>query len=216
MSEKSELINKFKTNKKTRESYVRAKININLPSQIRALRLRRNMKQEDLAREAEMMQPRISAMERPGSTKFNIETLIRLAAAFKVGLVVKFVSFSEMLRWENEFSQDNFSVTTIDDDIEFQKEEQPAVSELPNPLPQTEAQKVVTIEPQIVSGTGSASGFSHVSAGGLAIGGAAGAASGVRQIAALRESTTAAVQLKRTDMGYVSGMHAPESSQCMS
>lgn len=128
MSEKSELINKLKTNKKTRQSYVRAKINVNLPSQIRALRLKQKMKQEDLAREAEMMQPRISAMERPGATKFNIETLIRLAAAFKVGLVVKFVSFSEMLRSENEFNQDIFNVVTIDDDVEFQQEEmeQPA------------------------------------------------------------------------------------------
>ncbi len=125
MSAKSELISKLKHNKKTRESYVRAKININLPSQIRALRLRRGMKQEDLAREAEMMQPRISAMERPGATKFNLETLIRLAAAFRVGLIVKFVPFSEMLRSENSFSQDTFDVVKIDDDIEFQREEQP-------------------------------------------------------------------------------------------
>jgi transcriptional regulator with XRE-family HTH domain len=129
MSVKSELINKLKTNKKTRESYVRAKLNVNLPSQIRALRLKQRMKQEDLAREAEMMQPRISAMERPGATKFNLETLIRLAAAFKVGLIVKFVSFSEMLKWENDFSQDTFNVLTIDQDAEFQREEpaQPAI-----------------------------------------------------------------------------------------
>jgi len=124
MSAKSELINKLKSNKKTRQSYVRAKLNVNLPSQIRALRLKREMKQGDLAQEAEMMQPRISAMERPGATKFNIETLIRLAAAFKVGLMVKFVPFSEMLKWENEFNQDTFNVVKIDEDVEFQKEEQ--------------------------------------------------------------------------------------------
>jgi len=123
MSGKYDLINKLKNNRKTRESYLRAKININLPSQMRALRLRRQMKQEDLARETEMMQPRISAMERPGATKFNLETLIRLAAAFKVGLIVKFVSFSEMLKWENDFSQDIFNVPSIDEDVEFQKEE---------------------------------------------------------------------------------------------
>lgn len=85
------------------------------------------MKQEDLAQEAEMKQPRISAMERPGATKFNVETLIRLAAAFKIGLVVKFTSYNEMLNWENEFSQDTFDVIKIDDDVEFQREgQQPA------------------------------------------------------------------------------------------
>lgn len=124
MSAKSELINKLKINKKTRQSYLRAKLNVNLPSQIRALRLRQGMKQEDLAQETEMMQPRISAMERPGATKFSLETLIRLAAAFRVGLIVKFAPFSEMLKWENEFSQDIFDVKTIDDDVEFKKEEQ--------------------------------------------------------------------------------------------
>ena len=82
------------------------------------------MKQEELANEAEMLQPRISAMERPGATKFNLETLIRVAAAFKVGLIVKFAPLSEMLKWENEFGQDTFNVVNIDEDLEFQKEDE--------------------------------------------------------------------------------------------
>ena len=144
MSEKSELIAKLKTNKKTRESYVRAKINVNLPSQIRALRLRRGMKQEDLAREAEMMQPRISAMECPGATKFNLETLIRLAAALRVGLIVKFATFTEMLQWENKFSQDTFNVATIDEDIEF-KDEQQSVASLPKSVLQPKSANVAPL-----------------------------------------------------------------------
>ena len=128
MNEKFELINKLGNKKNVRKAYVRAKISVNLPSQIRALRLKQKMNQEDLAQEAEMKQPRISAMERPGATKFNLETLIRLAAAFKVGLIVKFAPFSEMLRWENEFSQDTFNVATIEEDFEFQREEQPAIT----------------------------------------------------------------------------------------
>jgi hypothetical protein len=66
-----------------------------------------------------MKQSRISAMERPGETQFNVETLIRLAAAMKVALRVEFVSFSEMLEWENNFSQDAFNVRAIDNDIAF-------------------------------------------------------------------------------------------------
>jgi transcriptional regulator with XRE-family HTH domain len=75
------------------------------------------MTQQEFAAEAEMKQPRISAMENPGATKFNIETLVRLAAAFRVGLIVRFVPVSEMIDWENGFSQDSFSVTPFESDL---------------------------------------------------------------------------------------------------
>jgi hypothetical protein len=57
--------------------------------------------------------------ETPGAANMTLETLARLAAAFKVGLVVKFVPFSEMLRVENEYSQDTFEVVPIEKDREF-------------------------------------------------------------------------------------------------
>jgi transcriptional regulator with XRE-family HTH domain len=114
-SERSQLIEKLK-NWKYYEAYIRASINVNLPSQIRALRLKQEMTQKDLASEAQMKQPRISAMEKPGATRFNIETLVRLAVAFRVGLIVKFVPLSEMLAWENGFSQDSFNVVTFEED----------------------------------------------------------------------------------------------------
>jgi transcriptional regulator with XRE-family HTH domain len=120
MSERSKRISNLLSSGTSRASYIRAKLNVLIPSQIRALRLRReNMTQKELAELAQMAQPRISAMERPGATKFNIETLVRLASAFKVGLRVEFVPFSEMLNWENEFSQDEFDATVIDRDTRF-------------------------------------------------------------------------------------------------
>jgi len=57
--------------------------------------------------------------ETPGAANVTLETLARLAAAFRTGLIVKFVPFSEMLRWENDFSQDSFNVTTIEQDGAF-------------------------------------------------------------------------------------------------
>jgi transcriptional regulator with XRE-family HTH domain len=119
VSEKSQLIDKLKTRNNSRQAYTRAKLSVNIPSQIRALRRKREMTQGMLAHESDMKQSRISAMERPGTVTFNIETLIRLAAAFKVGLIVKFAPFSEMLNWENSFSQDSFDVSAIDQDSEF-------------------------------------------------------------------------------------------------
>lgn len=91
-----------------------------MPSQIRALRLKSEMpRQSDLAKAAGVHQSRISMFETPGAANMTLETLAQLAAAFKVGLVVKFVPFSEMLTWENAFSQDAFDVVKIDADREF-------------------------------------------------------------------------------------------------
>jgi transcriptional regulator with XRE-family HTH domain len=76
-------------------------------------------RQADLAAKAKMQQSRISMFETPGAANLTLDTLSRLAAAFKVGLVVKFVPFSEMLEWENNYSQDFFDVTRLDHDVAF-------------------------------------------------------------------------------------------------
>ena len=123
MKERSEWIDKLTNNYDSRVAYIKSKISINVPSQIKALRRRQSLTQELLAQEANMKQSRISAMEYPGGVSFTVETLTRLAAAFKVGLVIKFVPFNEMLRWENSYSQDSFDVTKIDEDMEFSNPE---------------------------------------------------------------------------------------------
>src|ERR1700676_368719 len=75
--------------------------------------------QKELAGISGMKQSRISAMEQPGAVNFNLDTLVRMAATFRIGLKVEFVSFAEMLRWENEFNQDNFNVIPIERDVDF-------------------------------------------------------------------------------------------------
>jgi transcriptional regulator with XRE-family HTH domain len=104
---------------KFRAAYIRSKLNLLIPSQLRGLRLKGSITQKQLADEAEMKQPRISAMERPGEIKFSLETLIRMAAAHKVGLQVKFVPFSELLHWENNYRQDEFVVPRLEQDEAF-------------------------------------------------------------------------------------------------
>jgi transcriptional regulator with XRE-family HTH domain len=120
MSERSKTISRLRSEFDARTSYVMAKLSILVPSKIRALRLKSNMpRQRDLANEAKLHQSRISMFETPGAANVTLETLAKLAAAFKVGLKVEFVPFSEMLRWENSYSQDTYDVTRIDDDFEF-------------------------------------------------------------------------------------------------
>jgi transcriptional regulator with XRE-family HTH domain len=119
VNERSNLISNLQSDFRTRTAYIQAKVSTLVPSQIRALRLKSEMpRQPDLAREAEMQQSRISMLETPGANP-TLGTLSAIAAALKVGLVVRFVPFSEMLAWENKFSQDEFRVTAIDEDQAF-------------------------------------------------------------------------------------------------
>jgi DNA-binding Xre family transcriptional regulator len=79
------------------DAFVASQISIGLPFQIYALRIQREWTQQQLAEKTGMLQPRISAMERPGGSKLNLDTLRRSASAFDVALVVRFVPFSELV-----------------------------------------------------------------------------------------------------------------------
>src|SRR5260370_21372211 len=112
----SPLVSELST-KECREAYVAAQINIGIPFQIRALRKSRGWNQEVLAEHAKMAQPRISEIERPGERRPNIETLLRIAAAFDVGLQVRFLPFTELIEWSESFDPENFEVRTFDDEL---------------------------------------------------------------------------------------------------
>src|SRR5438552_12353110 len=119
MSDRQKTISKLIADRNYRADYIRAKLEVLIPSQLRALRLRQDKTQPELAQMADMKQSRISAMETPGKVNFNLDTLVRMAATHNVGMTVKFVPFSEMLSWENEYSQDTFNVVKLANDINF-------------------------------------------------------------------------------------------------
>ncbi len=119
MLSKSKTVSRLRASLTDREDYIRAKLNHLLPSQIKALRSKNIWTQVRLAEEANMKQARISAIEKPGAVAFTLETLIRLAAVFKVGLQVRFVPFSQMVDWENSYSQDRFNIRNIEEDYRF-------------------------------------------------------------------------------------------------
>jgi transcriptional regulator with XRE-family HTH domain len=119
MSDRQKIVSRLTADRDFRANYIRAKLEVLIPSQLRALRLREEKTQSELAQLADMKQARISAMETPGRVNFNLETLVRMAATHSCGLLFKFVPFSEMLEWENEYSQDTFNVTRLSEDIDF-------------------------------------------------------------------------------------------------
>lgn len=99
--------------KAERDAYVRSLIGVTIPMQIRALREKRNWNQAKLAEHASMLQPRVSALESPGGNVPNLNTLLRIASAFDVGLLVWFVPFSELVQREEAFSPDTFTVASF-------------------------------------------------------------------------------------------------------
>jgi transcriptional regulator with XRE-family HTH domain len=119
MSDRSKLINRLISERDFRADYIRAKLDVLIPSQLRGLRRRDDLTQPQLAEMAGMKQARISAMETQGRVNFNRETLVRMAATYGVGLIVKFVPFSEMLEWENNYSQDSFNPSRLSNDVDF-------------------------------------------------------------------------------------------------
>jgi transcriptional regulator with XRE-family HTH domain len=105
-----------------RKAFVASQINIGIPFQIRGLMKAHGWTQEKLAERADMAQPRISAMLKPGKVRPNIETLRRLASAFDCGLLVRFAPYGELVKWSDQFDPDNFRVPSFQDDPAFKGE----------------------------------------------------------------------------------------------
>ena len=80
-----------------RHQFVDEEINVGLAFQVRALRNKRNLTQEEFAKEIGVTQPLVSAWENPNYGKYTLNTLKELAKVFDVGLSIRFVPFSKMV-----------------------------------------------------------------------------------------------------------------------
>jgi transcriptional regulator with XRE-family HTH domain len=76
-----------------REHTVESQIKIGIPFQMRAMREHRGWTQETLADKLGTTQNTISRLENPKTGKPSVKTLLRIARAFDVGLLVRFVPF---------------------------------------------------------------------------------------------------------------------------
>ncbi len=119
---KEKLIIKLK-DKEYRDAFVSEHIATGVPFQIKALREQRGLSQKDLGKEAKMLQERISVLEDPNYAKFTISTLKKIASAFDIGLVVRFVPFGELAEWELNLSSDSLKVHSFDEDKFFQEKD---------------------------------------------------------------------------------------------
>ena len=97
--------------KARRALFVETQIETLIPFQVRTLRIRNGWTQKDLAKRAGMGQGQISILESHNHEgAVNVKTLIKLAAAFDVALVVRFAPFSEVIEWSTRLSRQHHYV----------------------------------------------------------------------------------------------------------
>ncbi len=115
----TKLLQKLKASRKRRELFVAGQIKTGIPFQIRALRDKQGWTQGELGNRLGMTQTNISRLESPGYGRQNITTLQRIAAAFDVGLIVRFVPFSELVGWVDKLSPESVAPKSFDEEIEM-------------------------------------------------------------------------------------------------
>ena len=103
-------------NKEYREAFVDTEISTGLAFQIRAMRLLKKWSQKALAIRIGTKQEAISRLENPDYGKFSLETLRKIASAFDVALLVRFVPFSELINRVSSLSPRDIEVPSFSDE----------------------------------------------------------------------------------------------------
>ncbi len=62
-------------------------------------------------------QTNVSRLESPGYGRLNITTLQRIASVFDVALIVRFVPFSELIRWTDELSPEVMAPQSFEEEL---------------------------------------------------------------------------------------------------
>ena len=102
-----------------RHAYVEGHAKDTIAFQLRRMRLGREWEQKEVAALLgnAKLQPMISRYENPDYGKYSVTTLLELAKAFDVALVVRFVPFSELVRWDIHKSSETLQPPSYCDDL---------------------------------------------------------------------------------------------------
>lgn len=174
LSSRDSLITRLRRGKKTREQFVDSHLARTVAHQIRAMRDNADWSQGELGEKIGSNQNAIYRYELPDYGKHTLTTLKRIAAAFDVALVVRFVPFSELVDWvsgtprvERGLRSEALNVESFSDEFDSETHEQPGVAEaktsldnVPLRMAKAESQRVNAIRTSAVplndgnSGTG--------------------------------------------------------------
>lgn len=117
---KGKLLKELK-NKEYRDAFVSELIDTGVPFQIRALRKQRNWSQKEFSEKLGMHQERVSVLEDPNYAKLSLTTLKRVASALDIGLLVRFVPISDLVKWELTLSPDSLKSLSYNEDPYFKE-----------------------------------------------------------------------------------------------
>jgi transcriptional regulator with XRE-family HTH domain len=115
---KRDLLDSIKSDAEYRRAWNLENVYTGICFQIRALREQREWSQRELGKQAHMAQERISILEDPNAdTKPTLNTLLRLADAYDVGLDVRFVSYSTVLDRSTKTSFADLEVPSFSNEL---------------------------------------------------------------------------------------------------
>jgi len=128
LTSRESLIDRLRRGRDARVRFVASHLSKGLAFQIRALRDRENWSQGQLADEVDTNQNAISRLESPNYGRATITSLKKIAAAFDVGLIIRFVPFSQMVDWvsgtphlDEGLSPDSWRVPSFDEEMAMPK-----------------------------------------------------------------------------------------------
>lgn len=107
-----------------RRTYMDSFLNTVVAGQIKALREARGLSQKELGEKIKTKQSGISALENVNYSRWSLSTLRKLAEAFDVALVVKFVSFGEAINEVTAFDGSKLNQPSFEEDPAFVTMEQ--------------------------------------------------------------------------------------------
>lgn len=116
VTSKKRLLAKLK-NKAYRNAYAAEHVKTTTPLQIRTLREQRDWTQGKLAAEAKTTQTAISRTEDPNYGNLTLNNLLKIAAALDVGLLVKLVPFSRLVKEFEDLSPEAMSAPSFMEDV---------------------------------------------------------------------------------------------------
>jgi transcriptional regulator with XRE-family HTH domain len=90
-----------------RDAYVSEHVRTGIAYQVRALRGQRGWSQKKLSEEMGKPQSVVSRLEDPDYGKLSVQTLLEVASAFDVALVVRYVSFPNFIRQTRDVSPES-------------------------------------------------------------------------------------------------------------
>lgn len=123
MKDSAKTIKSSFRDKEYRHGYVDDFLNTSIATQIKVLREQRGWSQQELAKHAEMLQPRISVMENINYSSWSIKILRKIAEAFDLTLRVSFESFGTRVKDIEEFSRKALERASFLDDPYFKEED---------------------------------------------------------------------------------------------